>query len=139
MKLVLRFVLNLLSPAPIAATLLLTAAAILENGHFTESLRWLPIYVFFGYLYALLPSAAHAWWLHRRYRAGLDPRSGRAIALSTVSGFCAGLAVGLFLAAMANGNPGGLLIFVPLGAATGALNGLLHRLVQHPKPLRSAN
>ena len=130
MKLKRRFLLNLLGPAPIAAALLIFTFAVLENGRFVEAVRWLPIYVLFGYLYAILPSAAHAWWLHRRYRAGLSPRSQRAVGLSAASGFCAGLAIALLFAVPNIGNIGSALLFIPLGAATGALNGLLQFLIR---------
>lgn len=125
MKLGLRFALNLLAPTPIAATILLSTASLLEKGESTGALSWFPIYVLFGYLYAILPSLAHAWWLHRRYRAGLDPRSRRSVTLSTASGLCAGLIIGCMF-----GSLGGLLMFIALGAATGALNGLLHFLIR---------
>lgn len=130
MKLKRRFILNLLGPAPIAAALLVFTFASFENDRFVEAVRWLPFYVLFGYLYAILPSAAHAWWLHRRYRAGLNPRSRRAVGLSAASGLCAGLVITLFFAVPNNGNVGSALLFIPLGAATGALNGLLQFLIR---------
>lgn len=125
MKLRRRFALNLLAPSPLAATLLICTFSILEKRPLTEALRWLPIFILFGYIYAILPSLAHAWWLHRNYHRGLDPRSCRAIGFSSASGFCAGFVIGLI-----TGNAGAVLMFILLGATTGAINGLLQFLIR---------
>lgn len=125
-----RFILNILTPTPLAALLLVVFFAVQKN---TPPLSKLPAaflgLTLMGYIFAILPSLAHAWWLHRRYRAGLDPRSLRAAGISTVSGALAGLAIGLVFAFDHHDPSGPLRMFVPLGAAAGALNGLLHFLI----------
>ncbi len=128
MKLKRRFVLNLLAPAPLAATVL-TLFFLAENPSW-ESLAFVAYATLFAYVFAILPSLAHALWLQRLYSAGLSPRSVRAVGFSTLSGTLAGLAIGLFFAAMTKGDPGGLMMFIPLGTVTGVLNGFLHFLVR---------
>ncbi len=128
MKLRLRFVLNLLAPAPLAATLL--ALLMLAENPSWEALGFALYATLFAYVFAILPSLAHALWLQRRYATGLAPRSARAVGLSTLSGTAAGLAIGLFFVIVSHGDPGGLLMFVPLGAAVGALNGLLQFIIR---------
>lgn len=128
MKLKRRFALNLLAPAPLAASLL-TLVFFLENPSW-ESLAFVIYATLFAYVFAILPSVAHALWMRSRYLAGLAPRSARAVAWSTMSGTLAGLAIGLFFVVVTEGDPGGLMMFVPLGTATGAFNGLLHFLIR---------
>lgn len=128
MKLGRRFALNLLAPSPLAATLL--AFFSYTERPSWSSLGFALIVIPFAYGFAILPSLAHALWLHRRYATGLAPRSAHATGLSTLSGTAAGLAIGLYFFVVSHGDPGGLLMFIPLGAATGTLNGLLQFLVR---------
>lgn len=81
-------------------------------------------------MFALLPSVAHALWLQNRYRAGVAPRSALAIGYSILTGTIAGLTIGLFFMVTSGGDAGGLLMMIPLGAATGALNGVLQFLIR---------
>lgn len=136
MKYPARFVLNLLAPVPVAVLLYLSVAAIwtlvvgnadTEFEGTGQQLRWLAVFLIFGYLFAGLPSLAHALFMERRYRRGLDPRSRQALRVSTLSGLCAGFVIG-GLFALSAGHIGPLLTFVSLGAAAGALTALLHQL-----------
>lgn len=128
MKLKRRFALNLLAPAPLAA-LSLTIVFFAKEPSW-PALGFLAYATLFAYVFAILPSLVHALVLDACYRAGLAPRSLRAVLFSTFTGAIAGLAIGLFFAATSGGDPGGLLMFIPLGAATGTLNGLLQFLVR---------
>lgn len=123
-----RFTLNLLAPSPLAASIL-TVFFFAENPSW-QSLAFVLYATPFAYVFALLPSAAHAVWLDRRYRAGVAPRSASAIGYSSLTGTIAGLIIGLFFMITSGGDHGGLLMFIPLGAATGALNGLLQFLIR---------
>ena len=121
----LRFAIDFLSPTPIAALLFTVGVAITERA--PEAVVAFPFVVLLGYVYAILPSLAHALWMRRCYRRGMEPRSLRAAGIMTLSGLLAGSAIGghIFFA----GAGSFALLFPPLGAATGALNALLHRLV----------
>ncbi|MEY4490179.1 MAG: hypothetical protein RIQ79_2687 [Verrucomicrobiota bacterium] len=125
-----RFALNLFAPVLIASVLLASGVALIEQN--TTEFGLIYICIFYGYFFAGLPSLAHACFMHWRYRHGLDPRSRRAWGLMTLSGLCAGCLIGGFFAYAA--DPRMLLIFAMLGAATGTINALLHRLVSnHPR------
>lgn len=123
-----RFALNLLAPAPLAAGIL-TLIFFAENPSW-QSLAFVLYATPFAYVFALLPSVAHALWLHNRYRAGVPPRSARAIGFSSLTGTIAGLGIGLFFMLSSGGIAGGLLLMIPLGTATGALNGALQFLIR---------
>lgn len=123
-----RFALNLLAPAPIAATLIAIGACV--NTASLDPLALLPLMVLVGYLYAGLPSLAHALILQRHcYRRGDDPRRKRALTVSTLNGLLAGTAIYFFFVCIGGfAETLGMLLFPPLGAVTGALNALLHRI-----------
>ncbi len=123
-----RFALNLLAPAPLAASIL-TLISFAERPSW-QSLAFVLYATPFAYVFALLPSVAHALWLQNRYRAGVSPRSARAVGFSTLTGTIAGLTIALFFMLTSGGNRGDSLMFIPLGAATGALNGLLQFLIR---------
>lgn len=123
-----RFCLNLLAP-PALAVLLLVALGSLVGASSFRALASMPAMLAIAYLYAGLPSLVHACILHFTYRRGLAPQSGRALALSTLNGLLAGLAIALFFATAGGGGAtDGPWIMVPVGAATGAINALLHRI-----------
>ena len=123
-----RFCLNLFAPAPIAS--LLFAFGFCIAGETFEPLLGLPIFLLVAYLYAGIPSLAHACILHVAYRRGVDPKSAGALALSTLNGLLAGTAIVLFIAIATGDNAVGALwcIMLAMGAVTGALNALLHRV-----------
>jgi hypothetical protein len=124
-----RFALNLLAPAPLAASIL-TLFFIAENPSW-QSLAFVLYATPVAYVFALLPSLAHALWLQNRYRAGMVPRSARAVGYSSLTGTIAGLSIGLFFMLTSGGDAGGgLLMMIPLGTATGALNGMLQFLIR---------
>lgn len=128
MKLRRRFALNLLAPAPLAV-LILTGVYLVKEPSW-QLLGFAAYATLFAYVFAILPSLVHALVLDAGYKASLRPRSLRALLLSTFNGSVAGLAIGLFFTMLSHGDPGGLLMFIPLGAATGALNGLLQFLIR---------
>jgi hypothetical protein len=124
-----RFCLNLLAPPPIAAVLFAVGSCIGSTSF--EPLAWLPVMVLVAYLYAGLPSLLHALIMGALYRRGVNPCGVRALAFSSLNGLVAGLMIYLFIAALTGTIEGsaGLLWLSPLGAATGAANALLQRLI----------
>lgn len=132
MKHKIRFAINLLAPAPIASVLFfggITLVALIHGEASTNDLQWFVAVIIAAYLFAGAPSLAHAWWLHRRYKRGVQPRSAHALRLSTISGLAAGCAIGGVFA-IGGKTPAFFFIFAALGAATGALNGLLQFLIR---------
>ena len=123
-----RFCLNLFAPGAIAS--LLFAFGFCIAGETFEPLLGLPIFLLVAYLYAGIPSLAHACILHVAYRRGVDPKSTGALALSTLNGLLAGTAIVLFIAITTGDNAVGALwcIMLAMGAVTGAINALLHRV-----------
>lgn len=122
-----RFFLNLFAPPTIAS--LFFAVSFCVAGRSFEPLLGLPIILLVACFYAGLPSLAHACVLAIAYRRGLAPESRRALALSSLNGLLAGALIGLLIAAQSGGRDFTFgLILLPIGAATGAINALLHRL-----------
>lgn len=129
-----RFALDLLGPPFIASVLFTLILAIDQRN--VAAINLLPFIVPFGYAFAILPSLAHALWMRHRYRRGLDPRSPRAAGIMALTGLGAGAAIApLFLNLQ---GAGAFLIFLPLGAVTGAVNALLHRMVPRAPPTKTS-
>lgn len=121
------FLLNLFVPPPIAASLIGIGASV--NTLSFAPFALLPMMIAVAYLYAGLPSLAHALILQRCYRQGHAPNGKRALTVSTLNGLLAGTAIYLFFVCIGGiAETLALLLFLPLGAATGALNALLHRI-----------
>lgn len=130
-----RFALDLLGPPFIASVLFTLGLAVAART--LESLAAFPAVLISGYAYAIVPGLAHALWMRSRYRAGLDPRSNRTVGIMILTGLGAGAAIaGLFLIVGAGFHP--FLIFLPLGAATGVFNALLHRMVPRAPPTKTS-
>lgn len=129
-EIIARFALNLLAPAPVASALLAIVLAIMEGA--SEILLTTLLITLYAYIFAGLPSIAHACYLHARYTSGLPPHSKHAVWLSTASGTLAGFVLGV-IGGAASAN--WVLIFsaIALGAATGAINGLLQFLIHADK------
>jgi hypothetical protein len=122
-----RFFLNWFAPPAVATTLLAAGALLFTDTPVSPGLFL--IVLGYAYFFAGVPSLMHAAVLECAYRRDWSPRGGGALALSSVNGLCAGIALGLLIS---GGQSEGSFsstagIFALLGALTGALNALLHR------------
>lgn len=118
-----RVALELLAPAAIASLLFAIGAA--AAGLDAAPLRALPFLLVFAYLFAAIPSLLFAVAMEVAFSRGLDPSSWRAVRLAALLGFLSGAAIALPFGAR-NALPS-LALFSALGAAAGALVGLLVR------------
>lgn len=130
-----RILLELLAPAAIASLLLAAGWATAELD--AEPLRALPFLLAFAYAFAAIPSLLFTLAMEVAFSRGLDPSSGRAVRFAALLGLLGGAAIALAFGP--RGALQNLALFSALGAATGALVGLLVRArsTRPPAPARS--
>jgi hypothetical protein len=123
---------NLLLPAPVAATLIgayAVAVSIGDGGPSAANLaQGALLVVAYAYFLAIIPSLLGALWMEGLYRRGHAAGSARALVHSGLWGAFSGAAIaGYFFRPFARGGAGlaGPSILVALGAATGLVVGWL--------------
>jgi hypothetical protein len=125
-----RILANLLLPPIIAILLLLSVLVVAEAK--IPSAREIAFVLLYAYAFAAVPSIIHTIVMERFYRRGLHPTQGRAVWVSTVSGALGGLIVAIVLAVASSSSVFEKVWFYPfLGAASGAVIGLLIRTISH--------
>ncbi len=119
---------NLLLPAPVAATLIgayALAVSIGDGGPGAANLAEGALLVLgYAYFLAIIPSLLGALWMERLYRRGHAAASARALVHSGLWGALSGAAIaGFFLRPFTRGREGllALSVLVALGAVTGLI------------------
>lgn len=124
-----RIAVEVLGPPLVAATILeiIAVVGLREVG----ALKLIPLFLIFGYLLAGLPSLAFTLILEIAFAKGLDPRSGRAVLLSSVLGAASGVPIDMLMAGKLTVRPNAS-CFVALGIVTGCATGLFIRRWSRP-------
>ena len=141
-----RVALEVLGPVPLATLLLLIVFVISEisKGRFPlvsrKDFTGIFFYLFYGYIFAGLPSLISAGLIEWRFAHGLHPHSWRAVSLMSLLGLASGLLVATsFTVLTASGGSRGAEKLIPFcyvgtwGLTVGFLLGLLIKILSRPK------
>jgi hypothetical protein len=121
-----RILVELLGPPLVGATLFDVVAGVVTGD--ATALAGLPLFLFFGVLFAAVPSIAFTLIMEVAYVRGLDPAGWRAVRLSALAGVLCGLLVTLWFEPWRSPAPlGPLAGFAAIGSATGAIVGAIVR------------
>ncbi len=125
-----RFAMNLLLPAPVAATLIGAYGLAVSIGHgglrAVNLVQGALLVIVYAYFLAFVPSLLGALWMERLHRRGHSAPSARALVHSGLWGVLSGAAIAAYFLRPLPRDRAGLLalsVLVALGAATGLIVG----------------